>query len=88
MKITSEDLKNQVPRKKCGKCGNVIPLNGEHGVDGKLLKTPRLACEWCARAAAPALPPRKRPLRNGEKHDEQENFLKDIEAIEVRPDGR
>lgn len=74
------------PGKTCRKCGASIPINGEviRGEDGspiyvrdeygvlrtKVYKTPRIACEKCARAAAPPLPAPQR-LRKGEKDERQ-----------------
>ena len=76
-----------VPAKYCSKCCREIPLNGQT-VDGKLLKTPRITCEYCAREAAPTLPPRQRPLRNGERTDAQVSFLDTSPKIYIGTNGK
>lgn len=60
-----------LPDLKCKKCNAIIPTNGMMSLDGRVkLKTPRIACELCARAAAPPRPKVIR-LRKGERHPDQ-----------------
>jgi hypothetical protein len=77
----------EVPVKRCNKCKNVIPRNGDV-VGGKTIKRPRLICEWCARAATPpySIKPVSR-LRKGEKAEGQGSFLDEVPAIFIGRKG-
>lgn len=71
----------EVPVRRCAK-GHVIPLNGEF-VNGKLLETPRIACEQCAIKQGGIVTKRLPKLKNGKRDRLQENFLDKVPSIFV-----